>query len=116
MNAEVIRNEHTIVRADGEIDYSNVEGFRKALDEASEHAPDGFIVDLSEAAYIDSAGVQAILSAYTRIRPRDGRIALVTGSGVIGLVLEAVHLEMLPGMSVCKDRQEAVTSLGTKDA
>lgn len=107
MRIEVIRDEKTIVRATGEIDLSNIAEFDKALSEVATNAPKGFVIDLSDTTYIDSAGVQAIFGVYAKIREADGCLALVIGNIKIKAVLEAVHLEQIPGMSVCEDLNAA---------
>lgn len=107
MGTELTGNAHTVVRADGEIDLSNIQEFTKALDEAAERSPGGFIIDLSDAMYIDSAGVQAILSAYLRIHQAEGLLALVVGNIRIKAVLEAVNLEQLPRLHVCDNLDAA---------
>jgi anti-anti-sigma factor len=107
MNTEVIRDTNTIVRATGEIDLSNVSEFSNALDEAAETAPEGFIIDLTEATYMDSAGVQAIFSVYVKMRESDGCLVIIVGNERIMTVLEVVHLERIPGVCMCKSMDEA---------
>ncbi len=107
MIAELIQDTHTIVRATGEIDIANVAEFEKPLDEAAQSAPDGFILDLTDTSYLDSAGVQAILAVYIKMRESDGCLAVVVGNVRITSVLEVVHLEQLPGVCVCASLDEA---------
>jgi len=107
MSAEVTRDKHAIVHADGEIDLANIDQFIEALDEAAEKSPTGFIIDLSDVTYIDSAGVQAIFGVYSKMRAADGCLAVVIGNARIKSVLEVVHLELLPNMSVCDDLDAA---------
>jgi anti-sigma B factor antagonist len=107
MSTEVIQDKPVVVRAIGDIDLYNVAEFRKALDETAEMSPDGFIIDLSETTYIDSAGVQAILAVYVKVDANKGRLALVAGNPRIKSVLEVVHLEMLPRMCVYNDLHSA---------
>ena len=107
MNTEVIQDTHVIVRVTGEMDLHNVADFRKALAEAAELSPQGFIIDLSGLMYIDSAGVQAIIVACLKVNKANGHIALVMGNDRIRSVLEVVHLEMLPRMLVRDDLEAA---------
>ncbi len=107
MKTEIIRNGQTIVLPDGEIDLSNVDQFSTALNEAADGAPGGFIVDLSNTEYIDSAGIQAILAAYQRVRQAGGEIWLVLGNELIRPVVSVVNLGALPGMHVADDLDSA---------
>jgi len=107
MSTEVIQDTHVIVHATGEIDLHNVAEFRKALDEAMERAPEGFIIDLTDTMYIDSAGLQAIIAVYLKINSAKGHLALVVGNVRIRSVLEVVHLETLPRMHVHNDLDAA---------
>ncbi len=103
MSTEVVRDTQTVVRVGGEIDLSNVSELRAALDEAVALAPKGFIIDLTDTMYIDSAGVHAILRAYVKMRDSQGSLALVVGNPRIKSMLQVVHLEQLPQMTVCDD-------------
>ena len=111
MTIEVIRDGKTIVRAGGEIDLSNIAEFDKALSEAATNAPKGFVIDLSDTTYIDSAGVQAIFGVHAKIQEADGRLAVVIGNIRIKAVLEVVHLEQIPGVSVFEDLSSAEEAL-----
>lgn len=104
---EVIQDTDIIVHADGEIDLHNVAELDKALDEAMEKAPTGFIIDLSDVTYIDSAGVRAIFRVYMKIYESDGRLVLVIGNPKIRSVLEVVHLEQLSNMRIFDDLDSA---------
>lgn len=108
MNVEVETGEHRIVRAFGEIDLSNVGLLKDALDRSVDESPEGFVIDLSGAGYIDSAGIQSLLSAYQRVRVRGGRLALVVGDAGMRDLIAVVHLDALPGMFVTQDLESAL--------
>lgn len=46
-----------MVRVSGEIDMSNVAQLKVALDKAARRSPEGFLVDLTEVVYLDSAAL-----------------------------------------------------------
>lgn len=112
MNTQVIQDTDVIVRATGEIDLSNVAEFNDALGKAADIAPKGYIIDLSEVTYMDSAGVQAVLAAYIKMHDATGRLALVVGNARVHAVLEVVRLEQLPRMRVCHDLDSAQQAIG----
>ena len=60
-------NGNTVLTAVGEIDMSNVAGFRDALSQAGTDGA-GFIVDLTGVDYLDSAGLTALLPYTDRIK------------------------------------------------
>jgi anti-sigma B factor antagonist len=60
-------NGNTVLTAVGEIDMSNVAGFRDALSQVGTGGA-GFIVDLTGVDYLDSAGLTALLPYAARIR------------------------------------------------
>lgn len=107
MIVEIVRDAPWIVKAIGDIDLSNVGEFRKALDEAIKEFPEGFVIDLSEAQYIDSAGVMAIIYAFQCVHPNGGKLALVIVKPTVKEILAVVHLEKLPGIAVFKDLASA---------
>ncbi len=111
MSIELIQDGRTIVRATDEIDLANIAEFDRVLGDAATMAPKGFVIDLSEATYIDSAGVQAIFGVYMKIYEADGCLALVVGNPRIKSVLEVVHLEQLSNMCVCEDLDSAKEGL-----
>lgn len=110
MALEVTKEGQVIVTAPGEIDLSNVAEFTNSLDDAVSKAPGGFIIDLTDTTYIDSAGVQAILAAYSKDHAEDRKLAVVTGNSLIRSVLGVVHLEQLPGIYVFDDLNDAKQS------
>jgi anti-anti-sigma factor len=114
MSSEIIRDTHLIVRAFGEIDFSNVAEFAKTLDEAVEEAPQGFIIDLTDAGYFDSSGISAILAARSKVLQNGGCLVVVPGSVRTRSVMETLRLGDLAGMSVCESVDDARRALPCK--
>jgi anti-anti-sigma factor len=72
-----------VVQVSGEFDRSNLADLREALEEAATHAPDTFVVDLTEVKFLDSSAIGALWK-YTDRRPRlvvraDSMVARVLG-------------------------------------
>jgi len=107
MASDTTKGGPAIVTAPQEIDLSNVSEFENSLDKAIAQAPGGFIIDLTGTTYIDSAGVQAMLAAYSKDHVEDRKIAVVVGNSLVKSVLGVVHLEQLPGMYVFDDLNDA---------
>ena len=103
MEIEVAQHEQTIIRVSGEIDLSNVGDLRTALDGSAEGSPRGFVVDLTEVGYIDSAGIAAIMSAYQRLTSSGGKLALVITNAYVRETLALIRTEELSGLFICDD-------------
>jgi anti-anti-sigma factor len=80
-----------VLRASGEIDMSNAETFRTALDEVA--GAGSFVVDLTGVDYLDSAGL-AVLFTYARdhevvVNQRLVRLVTIAGLAEIATVRTA---------------------------
>lgn len=106
MSVEIRQGVPTVVEVSGEIDISNVNELRSALDDVIKTSPNGLVIDLAQTDYIDSAGIAALMSAYQRLRGH-GVLALVVSNENIKSILSLVHLEKLPGVAVTEDRESA---------
>jgi len=104
MSVETIEGAWPVVKAAGEIDLSNIEELRSALDAAIARSPDAVTVDFAEISYIDSAGVAVVISAYRKLRRADGALGIVRPtSPAARRVLELVGLQSLPGVVIADD-------------
>jgi anti-anti-sigma factor len=88
------------VKLSGEIDYSNAEEVKEAVDQALQECPAGFVIDLSEVTYLDSAGIQVILYAYKRIYNAGGDLTIMVANRQVKMLLDLIHLEKFPGVIV----------------
>lgn len=115
MSVETIDGAWPIVKAAGEIDLSNIDEVRSAIDSAIERSPQGFVIDLSDVVYVDSAGVAVVISAYRRTVKVGGMLAVVrpVSSGV-RRVLDLIGLRMLPGILVTDDLASAEEAMSTR--
>lgn len=91
------------VRLDGEIDYANAGEFNKAIDEALMECPKGFVIDLSDVTYLDSAGIQSIFYAYQRVRAADGLLTIIVANENVRMLLDVVCLDRFPGIDLRYD-------------
>lgn len=108
---ETIDNNCRIVRVTGSIDLSNVEEFDAALDRAVTESPTGFVIDLTEATYLDSAGIKAILAAYQRVSGAGGKLSTVIRSKNIKDLFNLIQLNALPGLIISEDMESAKQAL-----
>jgi anti-anti-sigma factor len=111
MESRAIQDRERIVWARGEIDLGNVDGFQAELEAAVQESSHGFVIDLSGATYMDSAGMQAILWAYRSVLDTGGRLALVITHPNVKELFVIIGADRLPDFSICDDVQSAVRSL-----
>lgn len=111
MEVHVGGGQQPVVVPEGEIDLSTVGGLEEALGTALRGSPAGVVVDLSGVRYMDSSGISVLLSAYHRLRAYGGALALVVPEGSLRDLLDLVHLDQIPGLHLCGDRETARNSL-----
>ena len=116
MESRAIQEKERIVRARGEIDLSNVDGFQAELEDAVRESPHGFVIDLSGVTYMDSAGVQAVLWAYRSVLDAGGRLALVITHPNVQEIFVIIGAERLPDFCICDNIESAVKSISTASA
>ncbi len=111
MDVRVVQDLERVVQASGEIDLGNVDAFRTAIETASRESPRGFVIDLSGVQYMDSAGVQAVLSAYRLVTDAGGRLALVIAHPNVRVIFEVIGADRLPGLLIFDRLAPAVDAI-----
>lgn len=64
----------SVVAVAGEVDVSNADEFRSALDECLERGVASLVVDLAEVPYIDSTGIGVLVGTAHRAQERGARL------------------------------------------
>jgi anti-sigma B factor antagonist len=94
----------SVARVRGEVDLSNAKELRGALQDAVRHVSAGLVIDFSDTAYLDSAGLHFIFELGKRLRDRGQRLELVVPPGsAVESVLRIVNVESLARMSATVD-------------
>ena len=75
--AEPLADGTTALAVSGEVTFSNVTDFDRALGQALDDGALNLVVDLTGVTFIDSSGLSSLLSASARTRDRGGAVALV---------------------------------------
>jgi anti-sigma B factor antagonist len=94
---------------DGELDLATINIFRTHLEEAI-RGDGGIVVDLANLRYLDSASINVLLDAHSRLLPKHRRIALVGASFMIRRILGVLRVEKL--MPMYATLQEALAYVG----
>lgn len=68
----------TVIRAEGELDLSNVSELRAVVAEQCESKPSILIFDLSDLTYMDSSGLGVLVGAKRRLAPGEGEVLIIT--------------------------------------
>ncbi|MCE5314708.1 MAG: STAS domain-containing protein [Armatimonadota bacterium] len=103
MNVEVVENAHVVVRVIGDVELPNIDALREAIETAVSKTSDGFVIDLSDVGYIDSAGISALVFAYRRINPSGGKLAVVIADKNVRRIISITRLDTLPGICIFED-------------
>ena len=111
MDIEVFENKFTTVRVSGNVEIQDVGRVRAAIEEALDRSPKGFIIDLSNVDYIDSAGISALVFAYRQLTKDGGKLAVIAVGGNVKKVLRITRLDALPGMFVSDNISSAESKL-----
>ncbi len=86
-----------MLRVAGQVDLSNVEGFRDALGEAAPNTSE-LVLDLSECTYMGSEGIGVLIETVKLLG--DGRLVLRSPSGILLKVLDLSGLGKLPNVEI----------------
>lgn len=117
MSVESKEGAWPLVQASGEIDLSNIDELRTAIDDAIERSPTAFIIDLQNITYIDSAGVAVVISAYRRVNKAGGVLGVVKPSAEgVRRVLDLIGLHLLPDIVIVDDKATAEKGLSAHAA
>ncbi len=91
------------VQASGEIDLSNADDLQKAMDDAARRSPGGFVLDLSETTYVDSAGMAVVLTAHQHLKQSNGLMGIVIRDPMLREIFDIVNISSFPGIRLCED-------------
>ena len=80
------------LRLTGDLDLATAEDAERAILGAEEGRPPVLILDLSELDFMDSTGLRVVVSAASRARDEDRRLAIVKGPEVVQRVFEITRL------------------------
>jgi anti-sigma B factor antagonist len=85
----------SVVTASGDIDLSNGAAFEARLARAVEDAERGIVVDLSNATFMDSTALNALVRCFERQRAKLQRLSLVSTDSRVTALLEVTRLDRI---------------------
>ncbi len=98
----------TILTVNGKMDASNATEFEAKVKEEMAAGANRFVVDLSQLAYISSAGLRSMLFLAKSVKTSSGAAVLCGLNGVVQEVFKISGFSAL--FTVCDDRQQAIQS------
>lgn len=116
MEVSLSESKPPVVHVSGEVDLGNVQSLINALDKAIPASPEGVVIDMADVIYIDSAGIQAVISAYQRLRATEGNLVLVLANSDVQAIFALIHPELLPGFLVVSDLQQGLSVFSAASA
>ena len=69
--------EHKVISISGEVDLYNVSELKKALFSVTDGSYSSVVVDLKDVNYMDSSGIGALVAVQKKMRPHNGKFALM---------------------------------------
>jgi anti-sigma B factor antagonist len=88
-----------VVRLQGELDVSNMDSLRLALDGVLGHGPQTVVVDLAELGFADCGGLRVLVAARRRLASQGGQLMLVNAQPVVWRLLALTGLDRFFGLS-----------------
>ncbi|HUV06011.1 MAG TPA: STAS domain-containing protein [Armatimonadota bacterium] len=111
LSAEILEQDGALlVRAHGEVDLHSAPDFEHALQAGVERGGGALIVDLSDVAYVDSAGLSALVAAHRRLSARGAALYVIAPpERPVARVLGITRLDTL--FHVCSSLEEAIRQI-----
>jgi anti-sigma B factor antagonist len=82
-----------VVAAPEEIDITNAEGLRTALDRAAGNGRETLVVDLTRTRFCDSAAIHALVDAHKRARAGGGQVLLAVSGAAVPRIFEIAGID-----------------------
>ncbi len=90
--SERTQSDATVLHVDGELDILTAPKLSAELDVIIRRYAGDVVIDLSDALFIDSAGLHILLSAHRRLTRASRRMTVICGDGPVRRVIELARL------------------------
>jgi anti-sigma B factor antagonist len=95
LSAEAVNAETLLLRARGELDLYAAPELKRRISEAIEDGKTRIVVDLTEAAFMDSTALGVLIGALKRLRLRDGSLAVASAQPSILRILGVTGMDQV---------------------
>jgi anti-sigma B factor antagonist len=111
LQIELSRSEAAdLVAVRGELDAVSAPALASRLSQVVEDSAGALIVDLCDLSFLDSTGLNVLLTAFRRLRKRQRAMAVICPPGPVRRVFELTR--MLETLSIQADRDGAMAAVG----
>ena len=98
-----------VIAVRGSVDMFGAPELKRRLVEAIDQGVREIVLDLSDAVFLDSTGLGAVLTAHKRLDALGGRLVVVWADSLVGRVFEVTGLDSI--LNFATSREEAVAGL-----
>jgi anti-sigma B factor antagonist len=95
LSDEVLDGDLQIIRARGELDLYAAPELKRRLGDAIDGGKTRIVVDLTDAAFMDSTALGVLLGALRRLRVRDGSLAVASNQPSILRILAVTGMDQV---------------------
>jgi anti-sigma B factor antagonist len=95
LSDEALSGDTQILRAHGELDLYAAPELKRRIAEAIEDGKTRIVVDLTDAAFMDSTALGVLIGALKRLRLRDGVLAVASDQPSILRILEVTGMDQV---------------------
>jgi anti-sigma B factor antagonist len=114
LREEILDATTLIVEAEGEVDLYAAPELKRIVWGAIDAGHTHVVVDLTHAAFMDSAALGALIGAVKRLRVRDGTLVVASSQPSILRILEITGLDQV--VAVYASREEAIAAVQRRTA
>lgn len=95
LSAEAVDGDTQLLRARGELDLYAAPELKRRMAEAIESGKTRIVVDLTDAAFMDSTALGVLIGALKRLRIREGTLAVASDQPSILRILEVTGMDQV---------------------
>jgi anti-sigma B factor antagonist len=111
VHVEMFDDHGATIAVDGDLDLATAPQLQSAIDEMISYGHRHLVIDLAEATFMDSTGMQSLLTSLAPLRDEPG--ARVVLAGVHGIVERTLAISGVASLFTAFDtREAAISSLG----
>jgi anti-sigma B factor antagonist len=110
LSDESVDGETHLVRARGELDLYAAPELKRLLTDAIEAGKTRIVVDLTDAALMDSTALGVLIGARKRLRVRDGSLAVASSQPTILRILEVTGMDQV--LDLHDTAEDALAAVG----
>ncbi len=109
LSEERLSNGAHVVAVSGEVDIFTAPDLKRTIALAIENGADRLVIDLTQTRFLDSTALGVLIGAVKRLRPLDGRMAIVNTEPSTAKTFQITGLDRI--FTIVATRDEAVAAV-----